>query len=264
MHIVAVHGWQKDEALVAKTIADKLGTVAFEARQKISGGGPAVIASFADPHRAEALAATLAQDGVPALMIDTAVVRTRPQPLQVSRFVLGPQALKLESFDGECIDIDYGAVVLLLVAIRSCGQTRQTSDAVTARKFSLGKTLLAGGIPMTRQVKSGKSASIDERDETLWLYGHEGTTVVFDRAAINYNGLGGAMQFTRDLNFAQLKKELRRLAPQAVYDDRLLKRAALIRLLGPTLSPETDLDLAFEVLARSLREMPAAESGFCE
>jgi hypothetical protein len=72
------------------------------------------------------------------------------------------------------------------------------------------------------------------------------------------------MQFTRDLNFAQLKKELRRLAPQAVYDDRLLKRAALIRLLGPTLSPETDLDLAFEVLARSLREVSAAESGCCE
>ncbi len=69
---------------------------------------------------------------------------------------------------------------------------------------------------------------------------------------MNFDGLGSAMQLTRDLNFAYLKRELQRLAPQARYDDRLLKRAAMIRLIGPTLSPEADHDLAFEVLSRSL------------
>jgi len=262
MHIVAVYGWQKEEVLVAKAIADMLGTLVFEARQKISGGGPAVIANFADPQQAQALADNLSRDGVPALLIDSVIVRSSTPAIHVRRFVLGPRSLQIESVDGVSSVIDYDSIGQLLVATSNSGQT-QATDTVTERKFSLGKTLLAGGVPMTKKVKLEKSVNIEERDETLWLYTHERAKVIFDRAALNYNGLGEAMQFTRDLNFALLKNELRRLAPQAIYDDRLLKRAGLVRLLGPALSPETDLDLAFEILARSLREKPASESGSC-
>lgn len=251
MHIVAVHGWQQDEAAVAKTIADSQGILVFEARQKISGGGPAVLASFADSNQAEALASRLCQDGIPALLIDTQAVRNRKQPFHVRRFVLGAQGLRLESSAGEICDIDYGTLELLLVATCSAGQT-QTIGTVTERKFSLGKTLLAGGVPMTKKVTSEQILTSEARDETLWLYAGGQTMAIFDRTAMNYDGLGAAMKMTRDLNFAHLKSELRRLAPQAGFDDRLLKRAALVRLLGPALSPETNLDLAFEILARSL------------
>lgn len=253
MHIVVVHGWQKEEALVAKTIADKLGTVVFEARQKISGGGPAVIASYAESRSAETLATNLSQEGVPALVIDTVHVRSRNRYFAVRRFVLGAQALQVESIDGTSCSIDYAAIELLLDATCSFGQT-QTTSTVTERKFSLGKTLLSGGIPMTKKVKQEVTVKVEGRDETLWLYARGRETVIFGRSTMNYNGLGDAMQFTRDLNFAKLKNELRQRAPQAVFDDRLLRRAVLVRLLGPSLSPETDLDLAFEILARSLRE----------
>jgi hypothetical protein len=68
-----------------------------------------------------------------------------------------------------------------------------------------------------------------------------------------YDGLGTAMKLTRELNFAWLMSELRRLSPRAVHDDRLLKRAEQIRLLGPVQSLENNLALAVEILARSLR-----------
>jgi hypothetical protein len=253
MHLVAVSGWQKEEVAVAKTIADTMGTLVFEAQQKISGGGPAVLTSFADPHQAETMAARLSQDGVPAFVIDTAAVRSRNQALHVRRFVLDSQVLQLELFDGNNCDIDYGKIALLLIATCNSGQS-QTTETETKRKFSLGKTLLAGGVPMTKKVKSETTATVEKRDETLWMYTQEGAKVIFDRAAMSYDGLGDAMQFTRDLNFVHLKNQLRWLAPQASYDDRLLKRAVLVRLLGSVFNPETDLDLAFEILARSLRE----------
>jgi hypothetical protein len=259
MHIVAVHRWQKEEAEVAKIIAETMGSVVFEARQKISGGGPAVLASFADSDQADALTAKLSQNGIPALVIDTAVARSSNQPFHVRRFVLGPQAIQVESFDGESCDIDYSTIDLLLVATCSSGQM-QTTTTETERKFSLGKTLLAGGVPMTKKVMREKIVNSEERDETLWLYAHEKAVVIFDRAVMNYDGLGEAMQLTRDLNFAHLKNELKRLAPQAGYDDRLIKRATLIRLLGSALNPEADLDLAFEVLARSLREQTDSDA----
>lgn len=255
MHIVAVHSWQKDEAAVARTIADTLGLLVFEARQKIVGGGPVVLATFADQLQAEILAAKLLRDGVPALVIDTAVLRNRSQPFPVRRFVLEAQELRLESLAGELCAIDYGRVELLLVATSS--SRTQSTATVTERKFSLGKTLLAGGVPMSKKVTHEESVTSVERDETLWLYTQGRAAAIFNRAALNYDGFGNAMQMSRDLNFAQLKNELQSRAPQAGYDDRLIKLAGLVRMLGPSLSPETNLDLAFEILARSLREKSA-------
>jgi hypothetical protein len=255
MHLVVGHRWHQEDAVIAKAIADVLGILVFEARQKISGGGPAVLASFADPQRAETLAARLSQEGVPSLVADTEAVRSGKQPFYVHRFVLGEQALQLESSDREFCEIEYSTVELLLVAICKAGEI-QTTGTETKRKFSLGKTLLAGGVPMTKKVQSEKTVTVEERDETLWLYTHDRTRVIFDRSAMTYDGRGYAMLFTRDLNFPHLNNEHTRLASQARYDDRLLKRASLVRLLGPSLNPETDHDLAFEILSRSLREDP--------
>lgn len=259
MHIVAVHGWRKDEAEVAGIIAGALGLLTFEVRLKLAASGPAVLASYADPQRAETLAARLSQAGIPTLVIATSVERRKSRICRVRRFVLEEQMLRLESMAGESCDIDYRMIELLLVAT-CCAGLEQATGTVTERKFSLGKTLLAGGIPMTKNVQREVAVATAVRDETLRLYVRDGATMVFDRATLNFDGLGGAMQLTRELNFARLKNELRRLAPQAIYDERLLKRAALVRLLGPSLSPEDDLDLAFEILARSLQLNAASAS----
>lgn len=251
MHLVIVHGWQKEEAQVAKAVADSLGILVFEARQKIAGGGPRVLTSFAELQPAEDLAARLSQTGVPAFVLDPDSVRSGSQLFTVRRFVLGSQAMELESISGDQCILDYGAIELLLGANCSTGQT-QTSYSTTERKFSLGKTLLSGGVPMTQKVTSEEILTSHERDESLCLYSRECGPVLFNRVGLNYTGLGDAMQMTRDLNFNKLKTAVRDLAPQAVYDDRLLKRAEQVRLLGPSLDPDTDIDLAFEILSLSL------------
>ena len=252
MYLVVLHDWKMEEGAVAKVIAEKLGTVAFEARQKISGGSPVVIATFADKDHARALVASLTQEDLPAFMIDKEEVRKHHSACYVHRFVLEEEALKVESRDGECCEIEYGTIDLLLVAVCKAGEI-QTTGTETNRKFSLGKTLLAGGLPMTKQVKTEKIVTVEERDESLWLYTHDRALFIFDRPVMNYDGLGEAMQFTRDLNFNHLKNELKRLAPRARFDNRLIKRAAMIRLIGPALNPEVDHDLAFEILSRSMR-----------
>ena len=251
MHLVVIHRWKKELSAVAKIIADIMGTLVFEAQQKIAGGGAAVLTSFADRDQAEALAARLSAGEVPAFVVDTEGVRNENQLFFVRSFVLGESALQLESVAGESCAIDYDTIDLMLVATSSAGQS-QATNTVTTRKFSLGKTLLAGGLPMTKKMKSDESVIAGERDETLWLYAAKLATVVFDRGIISYDGFDDAKQLTRDLNFSYLKTELRQHAAKAQYDDRLLKRPALIRLLGPTLTPETDLDLAFEILSCSL------------
>lgn len=257
MYIVAVHSWQKDEAEVAGIIAATLGILVYEARQRIAGGGPAVLACLAEQQSAATLAERLTLAGVPALVIDREGMRQQRQSFPVGRFRLEARGLQIVSAAGVTDTIAYDTIELLLVATSSA--RTQSTATVTERKFSLGKTILAGGVPMSKKVTHEETVISDDRDESLWLYPQGRGPIVFNRSALNYEGLGSAMQMSRDLNFVHLKNELRRLAPQAGYDDRLLKRAGVIRVLGSSLSPEADLDLAFEILARALRK-PQDES----
>jgi len=185
------------------------------------------------------------------VLIDTELLRTKDKPFMVRQFTLHDGTLQLETAAGQSEKLQYKEISLLLAATAVVGQTESTAT-VTERKFSLGKTMLAGGIPMTKKVKQTMTLQSEERDEVLCLFAIGHRPVLFRREAMNYAGLGEAMQLSRELNFNYLKSELRRRAPQAVFDDRLLKKAGQVRLLGSSLDPDTHLDLAFEILARTL------------
>ncbi|MCF6179401.1 MAG: hypothetical protein L3J63_08450 [Geopsychrobacter sp.] len=250
MHLVVIYGWQKEDTEVSNLIAATLGILVFEARQRVACGSPVVLGSFSDSQQAKGLADRLAENGVPALVIDSQSLRNGPPPCLARRFMFGAQSLQIEFIDAESIKLDYARVDLLLCATSIVGEM-PTETTEIKRKFSLGKTLLAGGVPMTKKVTLKTKSRIVEPDETLWMYAQGQAPVAFNRAMLKYDGLGDAMQMTRTLNFTYLKQELRRLTPQAIYDDRLLEKPRLARLLGPSLCPETDLDLAFEVLSRT-------------
>lgn len=251
MHVVVIHGWQEETAELAQSLAVALGITVFEARQRLIGGGPAVVASFADSHQAEALAAKLNQGGMATLVIDAAAVGSGSGHFVVRRFELGERLLRIETVDGRSAEIAYGEIDLLLPGTRIAGQAE--SMTVTERKFSLGRTILSGGIPMTRKVERQEEVTTEDRTRLLYLYAGNRPQVVFSQSGMTYDGLGASMKMSQELNFAFLTSELRRLSPGAVYDDRLLNRAGQVRLLGPALNPETNLDLSAEILARSLR-----------
>jgi hypothetical protein len=251
MHVVVIHGWQAETAELTRTLADALGLTIFETRQRMIGGGPAVVASFADPYQAEALAEKLLKTGVAALVVDATAVPGTAGQFIVHRFAFKEGALKIEADDGQCAGIAYGEIDLLLPGTRISGH--EETKTVSERKFNLGRTILSGGIPMIKKVERQEVVATEEREKILYLYAGNRPPVVCSQNGMLYDGLGAAMKLTREMNFAWLMSELRRLSPQAVHDDRLLKRAEQIRLLGPVQSLENSLALAVEILARSLR-----------
>lgn len=251
MHVAVIHHWPEENPAMAQTVAETLGILVFEARQRMAGGGPVVIAKFADPQQAETLAARLKQGGVPTLLIDTEALRARAKPFRVRQFRLDDTTLYMETAAGENEKLPYAEISLMLAATTVVGQSESTTT-VTERKFSLGKTMMAGGIPMTKKVKQQLTLRSEERDEVLCLHVAGRPSILFCRGALNYAGLGAAMQLSRELNFTHLKTELSRRAPQALVDNRLLKRAGQVRLLGTSFDPDTHLDLAFEILIHTL------------
>lgn len=251
MHVVVIHGWKVETLEFVQALSVALGIMPYEIRQRMIGGGPSVVACFADPERAGALSAKLNECKVPTLIIDVHDLRSKSGRFIVRRFELKEGVLQVERNDGQTELIPFGEIDLLLTGTRI--QEGSETVTVTERKLSLGKTLLSGGIPMTKTVKRQEEVTREERENILSLYAGDRGPIVFCQGGMTYEGFGAEMKLSQELNFAYLRKELRRLCPAAGFDDRLQTRLGQVRLLGPSLSPEKNLDLAFDILARSLR-----------
>lgn len=253
MHVVAIHGWKQESAELAQTISAASGLTVFEVRQRIAGCGPAVLACFADPRRARELAAALEKAGIATLTVDSELMRSGVGHFVVRRFELGAGSLRIEAVDGQTAEIAYDEIDLLLSGTRISGQTEWKT--VTECKFSLGRTLLSGGIPLTKAVSRQQELTTEARTRILYLLAGERPQVLFRQSGMSYDGFGSAMKMSQELNFAYLTRELRRLSLGADYDERLVHRVGQVRLLGPAQNLEAGLDLAAEILGRGLRRL---------
>jgi hypothetical protein len=251
MHVVVITGWPGEAEDPARVLAGCLGLTVYEARQRMVGGGPAVVASFADPQQAVMLAAELGRSGLAAMVIDTGTLRGSSGRVIVRRFVFGERSVSIESEDGHSLELAFREVDLLLPGTRISGH--EGTVTVAERKLSLGKTILSGGIPMTSKVERQERVASEESEKVLFVYADSRPQLMFRQNLLSYDGFGTAMKMSRELNFAYLSGELRRLCPDALYDDRLLSRVGQARVLGPVQNLEKNLDLAAEILARCLR-----------
>jgi len=255
MHVVAIYHWKEESDELVQVLAGALGVTAYEARPRLFGNGPAVVASFADPQRAADLVRKLNQRGFATLLLDATAVRSSSGHFVVRRFEFKKWSIHIESSDGQRSEILYDDVDLLLPCTNIVGISE--TKTVTERKLSIGKTILSGGLPMTSKVERQEEAASEVRARSLHLYAGKRPSAIFSQNGMTFDGLGAAMKLSRELNFTHLTCELRRLCPGAVYDDRLLNQAGQARLLGPGLSTETNLNLAVEILAMGLRERGA-------
>lgn len=261
MHVVVINSWKEEMVESAQEISRALGIAVFEVQQRMNCGSPTVIASFADPQQALVLVKKLNQIGIATMVIDAMEVRSRIGCIIVRRFELNESSLHIETDDRRSAEIPYGKIDMLL-PVTSTVKYAETKT-ITERKFSLGKAILTGGISMSKKVKHQQDVTAEMYKKVLYLYvSKRQQPVVFRQDDMSYDGLGEAMKISRELNFTYLRSELHRLSPGAVYDDRLLKRIGQVRLLGPTLNPETNIDLAVEILARSLRSSPKSNHKF--
>lgn len=250
MFVVAIYGWQEETPDLAQALADALGIMVFEARQRLIGGGPSVVASFADHQQARELAEKVNRGGIKTMVFDASAVRFRDGFFIVRRFDFEDRVLKIETPNGQKERLPFAEMDLILTGTSVVVYSE--TKTVVEKKFSMGKTLLAGGIPMTKKVERQEELSSEESEQVLYLYANDRPTAIFSLNGMSYDGFGAEMKLSRKLNFSHLISQLRMHAPGAAFDDRLLSRVSQVRLLGPAQGREASLDLAAEILARSL------------
>jgi hypothetical protein len=252
MNIVAIHNLLGKKEMLAEILASALKSAVYEAlsRLKAPGSGPFVVRTSATIGRAEELIARLRAKGFNAVLLKEDDMESEEARFVVRRFMLNSDALIVESNAGESLDVDYGSIGLLLRGT-SIAQTTLT-ETVKEKKFDPGMALLTGGLKMTKTSEKTLEITTQTREGFLHLYAGEQQTLVFKEGGLAYDCLGSALQPTNQANFSYLITELRRLSPEASYDDRLLSRAGQVQLLGPSLSPEKHLDIATSLLAKLL------------
>jgi hypothetical protein len=192
-----------EEAL--PTLVRLTGLSPADVRLRLAASSPTLLALLPEGE-AEALRGALEAEGFPAVTCELT-----PQLgwdlVQVRRFTLEEEGLRLTGPQGARLDLDYGALRLLVRGRRIVTVLEDQEPAV-----------LVHGDQVLRRLQR-KRESIEP---FLWLYG-EGGHAAFTMET-DFGGLGEQRGLTRHAGLQALTEELCRRAPQVVLDERLQRQ----------------------------------------
>jgi hypothetical protein len=175
----------------ATALGARQGISAYEARTRLAGDFPRVVAVLADRAPAEAQAAGLRADGLAAAVLDGDHVEHDRRRDVAASLAFGPTAVTATMRDGRTREVAYESVTLLLHGART-GVTTSTEES-TVKSFSAGRAILTGGLSM-RSSKTVTTTKTTEQRETF-VYVHErggGSSLAVYERGMNYGFLGAA------------------------------------------------------------------------
>jgi hypothetical protein len=254
MHLVAIHSLNKDKEATAGSLATVLKVTLYEAltRLRCPGNGPLTVAVFAGKEQAEQLSERLNSAGFRSVVLTAEEIAGEDRAWIVRSFGLGEHQLHIETEKDKNLDIAFQDVELILPGISTSRDT--TTEIVKHRSINLGRAVLTGGMILTNTTKTTRDVTTEARERFINLYAADAHVIVFRENSLDYNSLGPARKLSRSENFTHTVAELRRRCPNALYDERLMNRAAQAALLGPLLNPEKHLFAATALLAKVLRK----------
>ena len=254
MHIAAIYNLPDNKDELANALAAALGATLYEARSRlrVQGKGPLVVSVSGERDAVEKVVKKLQSSGFDAIALDQDEIESGSNQFNVKKFRLDDEELVVESAGGRSLAVEYRGIDLILRG--TCIALRSETRSVKERKFNIGRAALSSGLILTKTTKTTRQVTTEDRQGFFNLYSGNRLTLVFRENALIYDSLGSALKPSRAANFAYLSAELRQRQPDAVFDDRLLRRAEQAILLGPLLSPEESLEVAISLLAKILRQ----------
>jgi len=126
----------------------------------------------------------------------------------------------------------------------------ETQKKTSERQVAPVRALLSGGLILTKKVERVTTRTEEKHEAMLVLHRRNSEDIVFYERALDYRGLGAALQPSSQANFVQLTEQLRARFPKASFDERALRPATLGLHEGSGKDP-TDLALFLVALAHA-------------
>ena len=256
MFLVSVMAFPTPIEAAAQMLATRTGLTLYEARTRLSGEPPRIVAVLADGDEAHGLARRLSNDGFSGVVADRDDIETDERRLHIASLAFGEAALEATLRDGSTRSVPWGAITLLLRGNRT-SQTTTTREE-TVHKFSPGKALLTGGLVMRTSSTATTTSTTRNSQAFLYLYDETGgPPLTLYEQRLSYAFLGKAIQPSSLANFTTVVAEIRKRATGAKLDERLARTPTLG---SPPLPPkgvdpnEWKIDIAATLLSLYDRE----------
>jgi hypothetical protein len=215
-------------------VASITGKEVPDARLLLVGEIPRIIASVKDAGAAKAMAQGLRDAGLAAFVCGDSELRSRSVGLAAHVVIFRDGAALFRDRPGREVSVEPGDVFLILRGrVKSAAQETISTTKMT---LNVPATVLAGGIPIVRQVT---------RKATRESFRAEDFVRIFDRRSpdprvemfqnrLDYTFLGPDLSPSAPANFEILVRKLRQWFPLAIFDDRLTRASkADVPVAGP-------------------------------
>lgn len=219
MHLVAIAelgGLLEPPQL--SSLANDIGTTAYELRLLLNAGLPAIVLVTADAAQAKAAAEAVARHKHVPVVCDRSRILPSGRMTTLRNFELTPTELIADrDARGSC---RYDDITVMLRATHR--SSRESVEQVKERKFQPVMAVATGGLIMSKKITKDVTTTTSTREQVLYLFrrGQEHPWILRERAA-NYAALGSVMGPSSFENFTTSIARLRQLAQGAVYDERL-------------------------------------------
>jgi hypothetical protein len=222
MHMVTLLRAPASIERASAVLAARQGISPYEARTRLAGEFPRVVAVFADPDAAMAQCRGLIADGIYASVLDGDTVEHDEDRDIAASLSFGDRQLEATMRDGRVRAIAYNEVALLIHGARTA--VRTSTEERTVKTFSAGRAILTGGLSMrtSKTVTTTKSTEVREN----FLYVREdsgaGSLAIYERG-MNYSFLGDSRAASSMANFTTVLTWLMNRCPDAHFDSRMTR-----------------------------------------
>lgn len=202
----------------APKLAADVGVGVYEARLLLAGDRPKVVLRTPDEARARALLAKLRERRHGAIACDTRAVLRTSDMTALEDFRLSETSL----FSASGEELPFSDLLAVLRAVRS--EHTVSTRKVEERQIRIGAAIATGGLVFSKKVTTEAKKSQETREQVLYFFRKSGARAwVLREGATRFEGLGADMAPSIAENFVRFVAELKRRAPDAVFDDRLVR-----------------------------------------
>jgi hypothetical protein len=238
-----------DAVDAAERAAAATGLALVDVKRRLSGILPRVLFVGADREAMEATRQRLETAGFAALAFDPASSPTDEDRIIGRNLELEAEALVVVAGVGSLTRhmVPWTAFELLQRGTRA--NARREQVVTSSRKLAIGRTLLAGGLPMTKKVERIETVvrGADERFALLHR-SDGGDDIVLYETRLDYRFLGERRQPTSHANFEAMLEVLR--ARVAIPEDDRVARPGFVTAIPACSTDAVDVSLHLVRLAR--------------
>ncbi len=241
------------EANVVEKIASLIHKDVYGMRLLLAGKTPRIIAQYQSPAEADAVVQSLKELGIVSFTcLDSALRKPAAAHFKATGLKIEPEKRIFRDHAGGEKVLSAGDVFLI---VQGTLQIQTEKETVTQKmKFSVGKTILSGGIPVWNSVKEKTKDVTINTESFLRLYGptSEDPSIEISQYSFDYSFLGPKMTFSSEANLNATAAELKALFPGAGLDNKLTKPVSTNL---PLVSEQESIEINCKLIYRYYREI---------